>query len=38
VAFPDYWLYFLGFLFIFVTLFMPTGVVGLLNRIKVKKP
>jgi urea transport system permease protein len=38
VAFPDYWLYFLGFLFIFVTLFMPTGVVGLLSKIKVKKP
>lgn len=38
VAFPDYWLYFLGLLFILVTLFMPTGVVGLLNNIKVKKP
>lgn len=37
VAFPDYWLYFLGLLFILVTLFMPTGVVGLLNKIKVKK-
>jgi urea transport system permease protein len=38
VAFPDYWLYFLGFLFILVTLFMPTGVVGLLSKIKVKRP
>ncbi len=38
VAFPDYWLFFLGLLFIIVTLFMPTGVVGLLNKIKVKRP
>ena len=38
VAFPDYWLYFLGILFIFVTLFMPTGVVGLLGKIKGKRP
>jgi urea transport system permease protein len=38
VAFPDYWLYFLGFLFIFVTLFMPTGVVGLLGKIRGKRP
>jgi urea transport system permease protein len=38
VAFPDYWLYFLGLLFILVTLFMPTGVVGLLSKIKVKRP
>lgn len=32
VAFPDYWLYFLGALFILVTLFMPRGVIGLLKR------
>lgn len=32
VAFPDYWLYFLGALFIVVTLFMPRGVIGLLKR------
>ena len=31
VAFPEYWLYFLGALFIAVTLFMPRGVVGLLQ-------
>ena len=31
VAFPEYWLYFLGALFIAVTLFMPRGVVGLLR-------
>ena len=29
VSFPEYWLYFLGGLFIVVTLFMPHGVVGL---------
>ena len=32
VAFPEYWLYVLGLLFILVTLFMPQGVVGLLKR------
>jgi urea transport system permease protein len=31
VAFPEYWLYFLGLLFILVTLFLPNGVVGLLK-------
>jgi urea transport system permease protein len=33
-AFPEYWLYFLGLLFIAVTLFMPQGVVGLLRRLR----
>ncbi|MDZ5459137.1 urea ABC transporter permease subunit UrtC [Azohydromonas lata] len=33
-AFPEYWLYFLGALFIAVTLFMPQGIVGLLRRFK----
>src|SRR3954452_15021386 len=28
VAFPEYWLFFLGLLFIAVTLFMPKGVMG----------
>jgi len=32
VAFPEYWLYFLGLIFIIVTLFMPRGVLGLLSR------
>ena len=27
-SFPDYWLYFLGGLFITVTLFVPQGLVG----------
>jgi urea transport system permease protein len=29
---PDYWLYALGGLFVFVTLFMPRGIVGLLRE------
>jgi len=29
VAFPQFWLYFLGLLFVLVTLFMPRGIVGL---------
>jgi urea transport system permease protein len=32
VAFPEYWLYFLGALFIAVTLFLPNGIIGLLRR------
>jgi urea transport system permease protein len=31
-AFPEFWLYFLGALFIAVTLFLPNGIVGLLRR------
>ncbi len=34
VAFPEFWLYFLGALFIAVTLFLPDGLVGLLKRKK----
>ena len=33
VAAPEYWLFFLGALFIVVTLFMPQGVVGLVGRV-----
>jgi urea transport system permease protein len=36
-AFPDYWLYFLGLLFILVTLFMPQGTVGLARRLRGRK-
>jgi urea transport system permease protein len=32
VTAPEFWLYFLGALFIAVTLFLPNGVVGLLKR------
>ncbi|WP_324020535.1 urea ABC transporter permease subunit UrtC [Pantoea sp. JZ29] len=34
VAFPEYWLFFLGMMFILVTLFLPRGVMGLLRRRK----
>jgi urea transport system permease protein len=33
-AFPEYWLYFLGALFVLATLFLPQGVVGLLQRFR----
>ena len=33
VAFPEYWLYFLGALFIAVTLFLPHGIVGLVRKL-----
>jgi urea transport system permease protein len=36
VAFPEVWLYFLGGLFIVVTLFLPQGVVGLVKKLKRK--
>ena len=32
VAFPEFWLFFLGLTFILVTLFLPQGVIGLLRR------
>ena len=32
VAYPEFWLYFLGLLFIAVTLYLPNGVVGLIKR------
>ncbi|MEB0027149.1 urea ABC transporter permease subunit UrtC [Pseudomonas sp. MH9.2] len=32
VAFPEYWLFFLGALFIGVTLYLPKGVIGLLKK------
>ena len=34
VAYPEYWLYFLGMLFIAVTLFLPDGVVGLIKKLR----
>ncbi|HTX20521.1 MAG TPA: urea ABC transporter permease subunit UrtC [Candidatus Aquilonibacter sp.] len=33
-AYPDLWLLFLGAMFIFVTLFMPKGIVGLLGQLR----
>ena len=38
VAAPEYWLFFLGGLFIVVTLFMPQGVVGLVGRVFKRNP
>ncbi|WP_418321441.1 urea ABC transporter permease subunit UrtC [Piscinibacter sakaiensis] len=35
---PEFWLYFLGGLFIGVTLFLPQGIIGLLARFKRKGP
>ena len=32
-AFPEFWLYFLGALFIAVTLFLPQGIIGLVRKL-----
>jgi urea transport system permease protein len=37
VAFPEFWLYFLGALFIAVTLFLPQGIAGLFRKVTEKK-
>ncbi|MEQ1901312.1 MAG: urea ABC transporter permease subunit UrtC [Devosia sp.] len=37
-ALPDYWLFALGGLFVFVTLFMPKGIVGLFSRFARRDP
>ena len=34
VAFPSAWLYFLGTLFIVVTLFLPQGLIGIRSRLR----
>ncbi len=34
VAYPEFWLYFLGALFIAVTLFLPNGIAGLARKLK----
>jgi urea transport system permease protein len=36
VTAPEFWLYFLGGLFIVVTLYLPNGVVGLIDKFKRK--
>jgi urea transport system permease protein len=33
-SFPEYWLFFLGALFVAVTLFLPRGIAGWMNRHK----
>ncbi|BCM26027.1 urea ABC transporter permease subunit UrtC [Methyloradius palustris] len=35
-AFPEYWLYFLGLLFVLATLYLPQGVLGLFGKVKSK--
>jgi len=37
VAFPEFWLYFLGLLFVLVTLFLPDGIVGGIKKLLNKK-
>jgi urea transport system permease protein len=37
-AFPEFWLFALGALFVLVTLFLPKGIVGLWNQIFRKRP
>jgi urea transport system permease protein len=37
VAFPDLWLFFLGGLFVVVTLFVPRGIVGLLQLLPARR-
>ena len=34
VTYPEFWLYFLGAMFIGVTLFLPNGVVGLIKKLR----
>ena len=36
-AFPEFWLYFLGALFIAVTLFLPRGIMGIRERLTREK-
>jgi urea transport system permease protein len=36
-AFPEFWLYFLGALFIAVTLFLPRGIMGIKDRLRREK-
>jgi urea transport system permease protein len=36
-AFPDYWLFGLGALFVLVTLFLPKGILGLIDKVSAKR-
>jgi urea transport system permease protein len=36
-AFPEYWLYFLGLLFVLATLFLPQGAMGLIGKLRHKR-
>jgi len=37
-ALPEYWLFALGLLFVLVTLFLPKGILGLIDQLKRKRP
>ena len=37
-TFPEYWLFALGALFVLVTLFLPKGILGLIDRITHRRP
>ena len=37
-AFPDYWLFGLGGLFVLVTLFLPRGILGVVDRLTHRRP
>jgi len=37
VAYPEYWLYFLGLLFVLVTLLLPRGIMGLAEMVRVRR-
>ncbi|NBW46238.1 MAG: hypothetical protein EBR45_11890, partial [Betaproteobacteria bacterium] len=34
MAFPEYWLFFLGALFVAVTLYLPAGVIGFFRTLR----
>ncbi|MGZ8255281.1 MAG: urea ABC transporter permease subunit UrtC, partial [Burkholderiaceae bacterium] len=38
VAYPELWLYFLGLLFVLVTLFLPRGIAGLADTVRKRLP
>ena len=35
--FVEYWIYFIGFLFVFVVMFLPNGLAGLLDRFRARR-
>jgi len=37
VAYPEYWLYFLGLLFVLVTLLLPRGLMGLAEKLRTRR-
>jgi len=37
VAYPEYWLYFLGLLFVLVTLLLPQGLMGLAEKLRTRR-